>query len=122
MKSFLVALVVLLVVQYVVADGCSSSEYYSGINSNLRDGLLKTALQKLLYNHKQLAYDQAWDAFKVLDRFLPGMYNCMNNSVSSGLMTCVKCRANIDVRNTIMCLFILYYIAMLVECYILSMR
>ena len=46
-------------------------DYYSSIDTTLKDGDLKSALQTLILNRTKVSYGNAWEAFEVIDLYLP---------------------------------------------------
>ena len=54
----------------------SAADYYSGIDPSATDETLKLQLKDLVNTNKTVvSYDGAWEAFKTVDKFLPG-YPC----------------------------------------------
>ena len=52
--------------------GSPTSVYYSGIDPTAVDNELKSQLKELISNHKVLSYDEAWEAFAEVDKYLKG--------------------------------------------------
>jgi endonuclease I len=55
-----------------------SGDYYQNISTYARDEELKYELQKLVFPHTELTYDEVWEAFKDLAKHLPG-YPCSSD-------------------------------------------
>jgi len=53
----------------------SVDDYYSGIDPNATNDVLKGQLQDLIFPHTVLSYDEIWQAFPSIDIYLPG-YPC----------------------------------------------
>ncbi|GMI41761.1 hypothetical protein TrCOL_g9120 [Triparma columacea] len=49
----------------------ATDEYYKGIDMSAKDDELKQSLQKLISQRTTVSYDKAWDAFDVIDQYLP---------------------------------------------------
>lgn len=54
-------------------------EYYSGIDDTATNDNLKGQLQELVYPHVVYSYDEVWEAFQSVDKYLP-TYPCDDSS------------------------------------------
>ena len=57
----------------------STDDYYSSIDPSATDDDLKGKLQTLISQKTVLSYDDVWNAFGSVDKFLPG-YPCSSDS------------------------------------------
>lgn len=72
-------LAVLGVPQLVWALGNAGDDYYANIDANAVNDDLKGQLEALIYPHVVFTYDEAWVAFKDVDKHLP-TYPCDTNT------------------------------------------
>ena len=60
------------------SESTATSDYYSSIDATATNDDLRGQLQALVSVKTVLSYDDAWDAFAAVDKFLPG-YPCSSD-------------------------------------------
>jgi len=62
----------------VISNLSASDNYYSGIDYNATNTAMKVQLQNLISNKTTVSYDNVWNAFKAVDKYLP-RYPCSDD-------------------------------------------
>ena len=81
-RQFSLLSLLVLVVQLFAQGPNGSGTYYRNANGQ-KGKSLKTALFKIISNHKQLSYNNLWDAFKTTDKRADGkVWDMYSNATS----------------------------------------
>ena len=84
----LIAVLLLLIPNKGIASintNTTGTDYYKQINTAAVDDELKQSLQKLIIERTVISYGKAWDAFEVIDQFLPvapGQAPCSSGTIA----------------------------------------